>query len=207
MASWFERSFSRPVSRRRALVVSGLLAPAIALSSGCRRPRPFPPADTPEGAWAHVCVALADDRPEDLFAYLEDEAQWAVHTLRKERATALAAARKSYPADALAPLEAELGADAASKDAPEVFVRLARKKGWLARLRKDLSGVARVERDGDRATLVTARGNRVPLKRRTVGLWGLTMFTAELIVEAEKSTRDRVRVEEAAKDYALAKGK
>ncbi len=154
-----------------------------------------------------MCVALADDRPEDLFAYLEDEAQWAVHTLRKEHQTALGAARKAYPADALKPLEAELGADAASKDAPEVFVRIAKARGWLTRLRKDLSGLARVERDGDRATLVTARGNRIPVKRRTVGIWGLTMFTAELLVEAEKATRDRVRIEEAAKDYALAKGK
>lgn len=152
-------------------------------------------------------MALADDRPEDLFAYLEDEAQWAVHTLRKEHQAALGAARKSYPADALKPLEAELGVDAASKDAPEVFVRIAKARGWLTRLRKDLSGLARVERDGDRATLVTARGNRIPVKRRTVGIWGLTMFTAELVVEAEKATRDRIRIEEAAKDYALAKGK
>lgn len=169
---------------------------------GCRhRALPFPPEDTPEGAYARISIAIAEGRLGDVFPYLEDEAQWAAHTIQKERAVALSKARGSWPKDDLAKLEAEVGADAAAKDGVEVFVRIARARGWITRLRKDLSGVARVERDGDRATLVTARGTRYPMRRRKVGIYGLTIFTADLADGAEKATRDRVRIEEAAKDF------
>lgn len=171
------------------------------LVAGCRKPTPFPPEDTPEGAYARITVAIYDGRQRDVFAYLEDEAQWAAHTIQKERARALAAAKESFPKDELAALEEEIGVDARATDGADVFVRIARQKGWFARLRRDLSGVARVERDGDRCTLVTARGTRYPMKRRTVGIWGLTAFTADLAELAEKATRDRARIEAAAKDW------
>jgi hypothetical protein len=101
---------------------------------------------------------------------------------------------------------AAYGPDARAPDGADVFVRIGKARGWFGRLRRDLSGVARAEIDGDRATIVTARGTRYPMRRRSVGLWGLTSFTAELLADAERATRDRLRVEEAARDYDLAAG-
>lgn len=167
---------------------------------------PFPPETTPEGAYARITLAIGESKPREIFAYLEDEAQWAAHTIRKERAAALAKARASYPKDELAKLEAEFAVDASAPDGADVFTRIARARGWIARLRRDLSGVARVEHEGDRATIVTARGSRYAMRRRTVGIYGLTMFTAELVDGAEKATRDRARIEEAARDFAAAPG-
>src|SRR5262249_9027110 len=127
--------------------------------------------------------------------------------IQKERRTSLERARKSHPKEALSPIEAAYGADASTPDGVDVFVRLAKARGWFERLRRDLSGVARTEGDGDRAPIVTPRGTRYPFHRRTVGLWGLTSFTAELVADAERATRDRARIEEAAHDYDLANGK
>jgi hypothetical protein len=174
------------------------------LGSACRKEPPFPPEDTPEGAYARIAVALYDGRQRDVFPYLEDEAQWAAHTIQKERQKALDRAKLSFPAAELAALDADIGVDARSTDGADVFVRFAKKKGWFNRLRQDLSGVARVEREGDRATVVTARGTRHPMRRRTVGIWGLTAFTADLADAAEKATRDRARIEDAARDYDAA---
>jgi hypothetical protein len=186
--------------RRRAFLAVGL---AVWGGGGCRRkPLPFPPEDTPEGAYARISIALAEGRLRDVFPYLEDEAQWAAHTIQKERARALAKVRSTYPKDELDRLEAEYGTDARADDGVDVFVRIGKARGWFTRLRRDLSGVLRVERDGDRATLVTARGTRYPMRRRTVGIYGLTLFTADLADGAEKATRDRARIEESAKDFA-----
>jgi hypothetical protein len=182
-----------------------LLANVVVLA-GCPRSMPFPAEDTPEGAYARITIAISEDRPRDIFAYLEDEAQWAAHTIRKERAAALSKARAHYPPEELSKLETELGEDAKASDGADVFIRIARARGWIARLRRDLSGIARVERDGDRATIVTARGSRYALRRRTVGIYGLTMFTAELMDGAEKATRDRARIDDAAHDFGAAIG-
>lgn len=183
---------------RRAFLALG----AAVIGLGCRhKSLPFPAEDTPEGAYARISVAIADGRFGDVFPYLEDEAQWAAHTIQKERARALAKARTSYPKDDLARLEGEIGPDARAADGVEVFVRIAKARGWITRLRHDLSGVVRVERDGDRATVVTARGTRYPMRRRKVGIYGLTIFTADLADGAEKATRDRTRIEEAARDF------
>jgi len=98
-----------------------------------------------------------------------------------------------------------LRADAEAADGVDVFVRLARERGWLARLRKDLSGVVATETNGDRATIVTARGTRYSFRKRDNGLWGLTLFTAELMQESEKATRDWAVVDAAAADYERAR--
>jgi hypothetical protein len=58
-----------------------------------------------------------------------------------------------------------------------------------------------VEIQGERATVVTARGTRYAFRRRENGIWGLTMFTAELSAEAERASRDLEVVDAAAKDY------
>jgi hypothetical protein len=202
-AAWYHRTTMRH-GRRDFLGWSlGALGGGAALW-GCKAPAAFPPETTPEGAYARISVAISESRPRDVFAYLEDEAQWASHTIQKERRAALERARKSHPKEALDSLEAAYGPDAAAVDGVDVFVRVGKARGWFDRLRRDLSGVARTEIEGDRATLVTARGTRYPMRRRTVGLWGLTSFTAELVADAERATRDRARVEEAARDYDLA---
>ena len=54
---------------------------------------------------------------------------------------------------------------------------------------------------GERASVVTVRGTRWPFRKRDNGIWGLTIFTAELLAEAEKATRDLAVVEAAAADY------
>jgi hypothetical protein len=53
--------------------------------------------------------------------------------------------------------------------------------------------------------VVTARATRYPFRRRDNGIWGLTIFTAELEAEAERATRDLDMVDRAARDYERAK--
>jgi len=48
---------------------------------------------------------------------------------------------------------------------------------------------------------VTARGTRYPFRRRENGIWGLTVFTAELLAEANRASRDLDMVNRAADDY------
>jgi hypothetical protein len=88
----------------------------------------------------------------------------------------------------------------------DVFALFAEEKGWTTRLRRDLSGVAKVEVEGVRASVVTARGTRYPFRRRENGIWGLTLFTAELVAESERAARDLAVVNAAADDYERAKG-
>jgi hypothetical protein len=59
----------------------------------------------------------------------------------------------------------------------------------------------KVDTEGDRASVVTAQGTRYPFRRRENGIWGLTIFTAELLADAEKATRDLAVVSAAADDY------
>ena len=44
--------------------------------------------------------------------------------------------------------------------------------------------------DGERATIVTARGTRYAFRRRPNGMWGLTLFTAQLLALAERAARE-----------------
>jgi hypothetical protein len=192
--------------RRRILQAIALGAAFFAVACPGPKGDGFPSEKTPEGAYVRIALAIAEGRLVDVFPYIEDEAQWASYTIRKERAAALARAEHSYPAEAFSALVAAYGPDARAADGADVFVRIGKARGWFGRMRRDLSGVARAEVDGDRATIVTARGTRYPMRRRTVGLWGLTSFTAELLADAERATRDRARVEEAARDYDLAAG-
>jgi hypothetical protein len=184
-----------------AIVIALLIAGgAIAIAR-----RPFPSDRTPEGAYARIALSIAERRPRDAFAYLETEAQWASFTIRDVRKKACDEVRSSYPAaernrwlDAWRP-------EADAPDGADVFALYATRRGWIPRLERDLSGVARVETLGERATVVTARGTRYGFRRRENGIWGLTMFTAELQAEAERASRDLEVVEAAAKDYASAK--
>jgi hypothetical protein len=167
--------------------------------------RPFPSDHTPEGAYMRIARSVTDDRVRDAFPYLETEAQWASYTIRDMRAKACARVRTSYPSEERDKLLAAWGAEADAPDGSDVFALVARRRGWVARLRKDLSGVVAIEADGDRATVVTARGTRYPFRRRDNGIWGLTIFTADLLAESERATRDLAVVNTAADDYNRAR--
>lgn len=166
--------------------------------------RPFPADTTPEGAYLRIGLAVTEERPRDMFAYLETEAQWAAYTIRDLRAKACERVRATYPEPQRSELLRAYAREAEAPDGSDVFVMVAREKGWIARLRKDTSGVHAVEIDGERATVVTARGTRYPFRRRDNGIWGLTIFTAELLAESERAARDLAVVEKAAADYARA---
>jgi hypothetical protein len=189
------------LARRSILIGIGLLAcgaGAFALVY-----RPFPSDRTPEGAYMRIARAAVEDNPLGFFAYLETEAQWACYTLRDTRRKASLLVAAHYPEPQRSQLLEEYKTFAEAPDGSDVFAYEYRAKRWSHRLRKDLSGVARVERDpsSDRATVVTARGTRWPFRLRENGIWGLTIFTAELAAEAEKATRDLAVVESAAADY------
>jgi hypothetical protein len=184
-----------------ALLVLGL----VQVGSRVIGRRTFPADTTPEGAYARIALAVADRRPQDAFAYLETEAQWASFTVLDLRQKASQRVRASYPPDEQARLLAAWKDEASAKDGADEFARLAAQRGWIGRLERDLSGAAHVETEGERATVVTARGTRYPFRRRENGIWGLTIFTAELGAEAEKAQRDLSIVERAAADYERTK--
>ncbi len=169
--------------------------------------RPFPSDQTPEGAYLRIALGMSEDRPEAAFPYLETEAQWACFTLRDARKKALERVVASYPEPQKSELVAAYGPDARAAGAEAVFVRIAKERGWIARLRRDLSGVSRVETEGERASVVTARGTRYAFRRRDNGMWGMTMFTADLDAEAQKASRDLAIVTAAADDFERAKGR
>jgi hypothetical protein len=201
----------RPVKRRSvtrwpALALALAVACIVWMGTRIINHRPFPSDTTPEGAYARIALAIAERRPKDAFAYLETEAQWAAYTIGDARKKACDRVRRSYPADQRATLLDRWKDEAEAADGPDVFARLATLRGWTARLDRDLSGSAHVEIQGERATVVTARGTRYAFRRRENGIWGLTLFTAELQAEAERASRDLEEVDRAAADYDRANG-
>lgn len=147
-----------------------------------------------------IARSVANGDPRGFFAYLETDAQWACFTIRDERKKA-AARLTSFPEPRRSEMLAQYRRFAEAQDGSDVFAILYAERGLSRRLRKDLSGVARVEIEGERASVITAQGTRWPLRRRDNGIWGLTIFTAELIAEAEKASRDLAMIEGAATDY------
>jgi hypothetical protein len=187
--------------RRPLLLLGGVLVLSLAGGSWAVSRRPFPADTTPEGAYARIAFALAERRTRDVFPYLETEAQWASFTVRDMRRSACGRIRASYPPADGEPLLAAWHEEADAPDGPDLFALLAARHGWVARLERDLSGAVHVDIAGERATVVTARGTRYPFRRRDNGIWGLTIFTAELAAEAERASRDLEVVERAAADY------
>jgi hypothetical protein len=191
----------RATSRSPALVIALVVAGLVHIGSRIINHRAFPPDKTPEGAYARIALAIADRRPKDAFAYLETEAQWASYTVLELRKKACGRVRATYPPDERTKLLDAWREEADAADGADEFARLAARRGWIARLERDLSGSAHVEIHGERATVVTGRGTRYPFRRRDNGIWGLTVFTAELQAEAERASRDLTIVERAASDY------
>ncbi len=165
---------------------------------------PFPSDRTPEGAYLRIAKSVDEDHVRDAFAYLETDAQWASYSIRDARAQASTRIAAAYPEPQRTELLAAYAPLAHAPDGADVFALFAAEKGWTARLRRDLSGVARVDREGERASVVTARGTRYPFRRRDNGIWGLTLFTAQLMAESERAARDLAVVNAAADDYERA---
>ncbi|MGK4001063.1 hypothetical protein WMF31_00455 [Sorangium sp. So ce1036] len=193
------------MTRRRAIAWGAAVVAAVALGFALYRFFKFPPDTTPEGAYLRIAYNIGASNPRACFAYLEDRAQHAAYTIRDYRRKASERIEASYPEPERSRLLDEYRAHAEAEDGADVWVDLATRHGFTARLRRDLSGIAKVEVTGERATIETARGTRYPFRRRENGIWGLTLFTAELVAEAERAARDWDVVEKAALDYERAR--
>jgi hypothetical protein len=161
----------------------------------------YPSDRTPEGAYLRVAKAVNQGRPQDFFAYIETVAQHAAYTIRDYRRKARDRVLAAYPEPERTRLAKLYEADAAAPDGSDLFAAYAEQRGFTAQLRRDLSGVVKVEIEGERATVETARGTRYPFRRRENGIWGLTLFTAALVAESERAARDYALVDRAASDY------
>ncbi|XXX77893.1 hypothetical protein WMF30_03860 [Sorangium sp. So ce134] len=184
---------------RRTAIALGIAAAACGLTGFTVIHHPKD--TTPEGVYLRLASALGRGDVRPTFTALDDEAQRACHAIRDHRQMASERVQASYPEPERSKLLALYRAHAEAPDGADVWVEMATRLGWIARLRRDLSGVARVEVDGDRAVVETARGARYLFRRREGGLWGLSMFTAELLAEAERAARDWDVVERASLDY------
>ncbi|HEY6080491.1 MAG TPA: hypothetical protein VIW29_16875 [Polyangiaceae bacterium] len=165
----------------------------------------FPSDRSPEGAYLRVVIAVNRGRPEDFFAYTETRAQHAAYTIRDYRKKARERVLAAYPEPERSRLSREYEAEANAVDGADVFALYAKRQGWIARLRRDLSGVKKVEIAGERATVETVHGTRYPMRRRENGIWGLTQFTPLLDAEAERAARDYAVIDKAAADYQRAR--
>jgi len=186
---------------RRALILALAALASVLLGSFVWAHVSFPSDRTPEGAYLRVVIAVNRGRAQDFFAYTETRAQHACYTIRDYRKKMRERVLHSYPEPERSRLAAEYAEQAAAADGADVLAIYAKQNGWMNRLRKDMSGVARVEVQGERATVETARGTRYPFRRRDNGIWGLTLFTAALSAEAEKAARDLDLIDKAASDY------
>jgi hypothetical protein len=189
------------LTRRRALLAG--LAALVAGGGGFVywRASRFPPDTTPEGAYLRIAYNLSRGDARTCFHYLEDPAQHAAYSIRDYRKRASERISQAYPEPERTRLLDAYRTNATAEDGADIWVDLANKKGFVARLRRDLSGIAKVEIVGERATVETARGTRYGFRKRPNGIWGITLFTAELVAESERAARDWDIVERAAKDY------
>jgi hypothetical protein len=183
----------RPAAILVGLVVAGFFAYAFV-------PR-YPTDRTPEGAYLRVAKAVNLGHPAEFFAYTETAAQHAAYTIRDYRKKSRERVLRSFPEPERTRVAERYRAEAEAPDGPDLFALLAEQRGFMKTLRRDLSGIAKVEIHGERATVETARGTRYPFRKRENGIWGLTLFTAVLVAEAEKAARDYDLVEQAAADY------
>jgi hypothetical protein len=199
------RATSIAVRRLPLLVVAAAVVLLSAVGSRAINRRPFPADTTPDGAYLRIVLAISERQIREVFPYLETEAQWASYTIRDARKKATDRVRASYPPDQQRALLDGWREESDAPDGADVFALLADRRGWIARLERDLSGVTSVDVQGERATVVTGRGTRYAFRRRDNGIWGLTLFTAELAAQAERASRDLEVVEQAAHDYDSAR--
>lgn len=186
---------------RRALIIVLACLGCLLLSGFVWAHLSFPSDRTPEGAYLRVVIAVNRGRAQDFFAYTETRAQHACYTIRDYRRKTRERVLASFPEPERSRLAAQYAEEAAAPDGADVLAIYARQNGWMNRLRKDMSGVAQIDVQGERATVQTAHGTRYPFRRRDNGIWGLTLFTATLSADAEKAARDLDLIEKAASDY------
>jgi hypothetical protein len=167
----------------------------------------YPSDKTPEGAYLRISKSVNQGRPRDFFAYIETEAQHAAYTIRDYRRKARDRVLAAYPEPERSDLSRKYEALATAPDGADVFALYSEERGFLTLLRRDVSGIAKVDVSGERATVETARGTRYAFRRRENGIWGITLFTAVLVTEAEKAARDLSVIEKAASDYERARPK
>jgi hypothetical protein len=200
------RSGPPPRPSRRGWLLGGVAAAlGIAGYAGWKRLTRFPPDTTPEGCYLRIVVAVSEGRIRDAFPYLDESARHAAYSIRdyRKRASELVAAQ--YPEPERTRLLDAYRIYAEAPDGADVWNEMAHKRGWITRLRRDLSGIAKLEPSGERVTIETARGTRYTFRRRDNGIWGLSLFTADLVAESERAARDAEVVEQAAADYARSK--
>jgi len=193
----------RLMKRRTAVIVGSILAVPLAWYAFAWLS--YPSDREPSGAYLRVMSAVNRGKPEAFFAYTETRAQHACYTIRDYRKKALALVERDFPEDERVRFQKAHREVAEAPDGSDVFAIYARRHGWLDRLRRDMSGIERVEVAGERATVQTIKGTRYPFRRRDNGIWGLTLFTATLDGEAQRAARDYERIERAARDYERAK--
>src|SRR4051794_31365350 len=133
----------------------------------------FPSDRTPKGAYLRVVIAVNRGRAQDFFAYTETRAQHACYTIRDYRKKMRDRVLQSFPEPERSRLAAQYAEEAAAPDGADVLAIYAKQNGWMNRLRKDMSGVAQVDVQGERATVQTVHGTRYPFRRRDNGIWGL----------------------------------
>jgi hypothetical protein len=201
-----EAGLRTATTSRRALVWVVVVVAFLVVSSQASRVYwqhlgKFPPDTTPEGAYLRIASSVVDGNVRNAFAYLEDDAQHAAYSIRDYRKRASVRVAAAYPEPERSRLLEAYKAPAAADDGADVWVDMAYTRGYIGRLRRDLSGIASVERQGERATIETVRGTRYGFRRRENGIYGITLFTAELMAEAERAARDAEVVDKAAADY------
>lgn len=163
------------------------------------------PATTPRGAFQRVALHTDQGRPEALFSYLDETAQQEAFTIRDYSRQSLALVEDAFPVEERARWIEQLRPLAQCEDGKDAFAHLARQRGWLERLHKDLSAIRTIEESGERASVETVNGTRYPFRRRPNGMWGVTLFTAELQELALKAARDHETLERSAKEFQRAK--
>lgn len=199
-------SSAAPRSSRRAWIFGGVAAAlGIAGFAGWKRLTRFPPDTTPEGCYLRIVVAISEGRVRDAFPYLDESARHAAYSIHEYRKRASELVAAQYPEPERTRLLDAYRVFAEAPDGADVWNEMAQRRGWTARLRRDLSGIAKLEENGERVTIETARGTRYTFRRRDNGIWGLSLFTADLVAESERAARDAEVVEQAAADYARGK--
>ena len=143
-----------------------------------------------------------------MFPYLETDAQWAAYTIRDLRARRPArASARATPRRGGRRCSTRGTTRPSAPDGADVFALVAtRARVGRAPRARSLGRGAASRSQGERATVVTSRGTRYPFRLRDNGIWGLTIFTAELAAEAERAARDLDVVKHAAEDYDRARG-
>lgn len=196
--------YTPPVTRRTATQIAAVVL-AIPLAWYVWAWISYPSDRTVEGAYLRVMTAVNRGEPAEFFAYIETPAQHACYTIKHYRKKARARVLEAYPEPERTRLAEKYQLEAEAPDGADIFALYAERGHWLDRLRRDLSGMSKVEVSGERATLETVRGTRYPFRRRDNGIWGLTLFTAALVAEAERAARDYELIDKSARDYLRAR--